>query len=403
MKQRKKRVLNSVFLAMAVMIIPTVALAIQITDYREPDIFYHDAELRVLFFNLKNGNQDQTSYSGAVEAEYDMEYSTTPLKWEANVKGAMDFSRGPNDGDETADNFDIYAWTGAKKYFKEDDKLFGFGQIDLGYHDLEGSEENDPYIHLMVGAGWGRIITATPLMKAYRCIEDLKKYGIITKNVSDNGYLQLAYVINKEQEYKSKYGLRDYEMYWYEAMEEALNKEGVLKDGRLGVMGVVRIQAILQVEKPLSRYHGWEVGAGLGYLASDYAGNEHDPTLNAYFRYTLPLEFKWQIEEHLKYSTVLVDWEFSDINHMFVNTLSGNYEITDKIDWLNKWELTLIYPSNDDEDNTVKNALSSEVRFYISNTIDLSGGIRFDHLDKGDNEDDDIVTSIFFKMTYTIF
>lgn len=383
------------------MMVPAYVFAIQITDYKEPDIYYHDAEVSVSF-DMKEGNQDQASFKGDVRADYFMEYSTVPLKWEAEVVGSMDFARGPNENDETAENYILNAWTEAKKYFREDDTFFGFGRADVGLRDLEGNENNDPYLHLMAGAGWGRIITATPLMKAYRCVEDLKRYGIITRDLSDNGYLQFAYVINKEQEYKSKYGLRDYEMYWYEAMEEALNSEGALKDGKLGIMGIVRIQDILQVERPLNRFHGWEIGAGLGYLVSDYAGNEGDPTLNAFFEYTMPIDFSWQIRNRLTYSTVLVDWKFSDINHMFMNTLSGTYEITNKIDWINQWDLTLIFPSGDDDD-TIKNTLGSALRFYISNTIDLTAGIQFDHLDYGDNPDDDVVTSVFFRMTYTIF
>ncbi|MBF0202508.1 MAG: hypothetical protein HQK66_14610, partial [Desulfamplus sp.] len=277
----------------------------------------------------------------------------------------------------------------------------GFGRFDVGVRDLENSNDNDPYAKASAGFGYGRITTATPLMEAYRCVEDLKKYGVIKGGISDEAYLKLAKVIAKENEYKSKYSLKEYEKYWYEDMEIVLKEAGVLTRETLGAMGIIRIQDILTDEKVLTRKHGFEVGAGIDYLISDYAGNEGDPGLSIYAEYAKPFGFKWQFIDRVSYSTTLVDWEFGDINNTFTNAASMSYEITDKIDWTNLWQLDIILASEGDD--TYKNALETGLRFYVSNTIDVITTLTFDHIDQGDNLDDDIVTTLFFGLAYTIF
>ncbi len=385
-------------------ILPMTALALDLKDYVEPDIFFQDAELQALF-NLKDGNQDQTSYNGSGKIWYDMEYSTLPFKWEAYAEGSGNISRGSNDEDDSVENWDINAWTEAKKYLREDEprKFFVFGRLDFSYIDYEGLEDNDPYAKLTAGAGYGRIFTATPLMEAVRIVDDLTKYGIIKGAISDEAYMKLAAVIHKENEYKSKYSLQEYEKYWYEDMEKVFKEAGVLTDGNLKAFGVIRIQDILQDENVIRREHGWEAKAGLGWLFSDYQGNEHDPSFGASFKYAEPFGFKWQFVEEFTYTTVLVDWEFGDANHEFKNRMDLDYEISNKIDWINYWEIAYTVIEDSDADDILRNRLETGFRFYLTNTIDAITTLRFDHRDQGDNEDDDIVTTFYMGIAYTIF
>ncbi len=384
------------------MILPTGAMAIDLTDYKDTDLQYQDAELAGRF-DLRDGNQDQISYAGRLQMEYEMEYSTLPFKWDAYAIGDFDFSRGPNDGDDSEKNFQATGWTSAKKYFDEHDGLFGFGRIALGLRDLESTDDDDPYAKVTFGAGYGRIITATPLMEAIRCLNDLTEYGIVAGSISDKLYLDLAAIIAKENEYKSKHGLRDYERYWYEDMEKLLKNAGVLQSGVLGAMGIIRIQDILTDEPVLRRKHGWEAGVGVDYLISDYAGNDGDPGLSAFFEYAKPYGLKWQFINRLEYSTVLVDWEFGDAAHKIANVMELNYEMTDKIDWENRYELDIILETEGDVDDTYLNILDTGLRYYISNTIDAKTGLTFSHKDQGDNDDDDLETRFYFEILYTLF
>lgn len=382
--------------------LPMSASAIELTDYMDPDLFYQDAELLAMF-TMRDGNQDQTSYNGSAEVFYDMEYSTLPFKWQVFVEGNADFDRGANEDDDSNENYWMEGWTEAKKYINEIDGPFYFGRFDAGYRSLEGNNDDDPYAEVTAGAGYGRVITATPLMEAVRVVEDLQEYGIITGAISDAAYLKLADVIAKEQEYKSKYSLREYEKYWYEDMEKVLRDEGVLTNDTLGAMGVIRIQDILTDEGVLQRKHGWEAKLGIGYLISDYSGNDSDPVLRGSFEYAKPYGFKWQLIEQFSYATILEDWEFGDTDHNINNRVSLTYEMTEMIDWINVWDLDIILPSDSDEDESYRNALWTELRYYLTNTVDLVTRLQFDHFDHGDNEDDDVATTFFVGVAYTIF
>ncbi|MBF0260049.1 MAG: hypothetical protein HQK62_14680, partial [Desulfamplus sp.] len=206
MKTEMKRIMMYLMFGLLAAL-PTAALAIELTDYYDPTYQYQDAELG-LEFNMSDGNQDQFSYNGMLNVNYEMEYSTLPLKWDVFLNGKTDFSRGSNDGDHSNKNIIIDGDTTVKNYFGDYEGTFVYGALDLGFRDLEGTHDNDPYAKVSAGLGYGRITNATPLMEAVRCIEDLTKYCIISGTVTDDVYLKLADVISKESEYKSRYSKR---------------------------------------------------------------------------------------------------------------------------------------------------------------------------------------------------
>ncbi|MBF0379076.1 MAG: hypothetical protein HQK72_16585 [Desulfamplus sp.] len=393
------------FIGMFVCIItslPVSALAIELTDYLDPNYKYQDAELG-LQFNMSDGNQDQMSYNGNGSLTYNMEYSTLPLKWDVDLKADTDFSRGGDENDSSRKNLYIDGDTTVKKYLGDYTGPFVYGGLVLGVRDLEGSDDNDPKIKVSAGLGYGRITTATPLMEAIRCIEDLTKYGLIAGEVQDEVYLKLADVIAKEAEYKSRYSKREYEKYWYEDMEIVLKEAGILRNETLGALGIIRIQDILTYEQVLRRKHGWEAGVQLDYLVSDYSGEDDDPGMGIYYEYAKPFGLKWQLIDRVGYSTILVDGEFGDSAHTIENKFELSYEMTDKIDWENIWTLDIILESDSDADDTYLNSLDTGLRFYLSNTIDAKTGLQFTHKDKGDNEDDRVDSRLYFEMIYTIF
>ncbi|MBF0203592.1 MAG: hypothetical protein HQK67_04570 [Desulfamplus sp.] len=401
MKTKLKTKLNILLFGLVTML-PVSALAIELTDYLDPNYQYQDAELGVSF-NMNDGNQDQVSYNGMISAMYEMEYSTLPLKWDVSLNGVTDFSRGGNENDDSRKNIIIDGDTTVKKYLGDYTGPFVYGGLDLGIRDLEGSKDNDPYAKIYAGLGYGRITNATPLMEAIRCIEDLTKYGLISGDVTDEVYLKLADVIAKESEYKSRYSNREYEKYWYEDMEVVLKEAGILRNESLGALGIIRIQDILTDERVLQRKHGWEAGIQLDYLISDYSGADDDPGMGIYYEYAKPYGLKWQLIDRVTYSTILVDGEFGDAAHKISNGLALNYEMSDKIDWENIWTLDVIWESDSDADDTYLNMIDTGLRFYLSNTIDAKAGLKFTHKDQGDNPDDEINSQLYFQMIYTIF
>ena len=112
------------------LIAPASIAAIELTDYIDPDIYWQDAEISAML-TVRDGNREQTSYDAYGEVDWELEYSTLPMKWRAAANGTLDFNRGPDEDDDTEENVTFDAWSDAKLYQTEaGNGLFEFG--DLG-------------------------------------------------------------------------------------------------------------------------------------------------------------------------------------------------------------------------------------------------------------------------------
>ncbi len=391
------------FALVMLLAVPFSASAIQLTDYTFPDTFYQEAYATGQF-SLNSGNQPQTSYNGSVAANYIVDYNTLPQTFHFDADGILYFQKDSQKTpgqDDSREWYNVNAKTNFDQYYK-DTNFLGYGSVNFGYRKQRGQDDaDDPYIKFGIGAGYGRIIIATPLAKAMRVVEELKKYSVISVEPSDACYLELARMIDKQSEFKSKYGTKDYEQYWYKELEDILNKEGLLKNGHLGVVGVIRIREVLIAEPFPTRYgfrHGWIAKAGIGYIASNWNGDDEDPSLDAQIQYALPISNNLQFVEDLTYSTILG----GDLGHQFDNTMSLAYKISDKILWENDWVLSILLPKDDDRDNVYKNTLTSTFRYYISNTIDLNLKLVLSHLDDGSDTNDEVEKAVILGVTYRL-
>jgi hypothetical protein len=353
--------------------------AIEMTDYKVVDSLYQDAYLNGKL-NVKSGNQDQTSYDVHLNANAKVVKSTLPYSWDFQIDGNSDFSKGPNSSDKSLDSYDTTAVTHYDQYIHNDDKLFVYGSGNLGYRKGSAADSaDDPFVKVGAGAGYGRVYNATALAKALRIVEDLLEYNLIKDDLSDKAYITLAAVVDKEDEYKSKFGLTEYKKYWYEAMEKVLKDSGVLDKDSLGAFGIVRINEILEIERVSNRIHGWKVRGGFGKIISNYDGKSEDTTLDAEFEYGLPIGHESQYTENLTLSKLLdndTDTEFS-----LLNTMGYTYEISDRIDWENNWVLS--YQQNDVADDFMSNALTTGFRYYLANRLSFDTTFSLTKINKG--------------------
>ena len=405
----------SLAFAVCMLIVPASTVsAISMTDYTNPDSFSQEAYVSGSF-NLQSRGDNrlpdqecidddceggQTSYSGTLLANYDIQHSTLPFTWGLRIDGTADIQRSAQKDADDEQGYDLFASTTADKYY-HDTRAFGYGSFDAGYRKSLGADDaDDPYAKVGIGAGYGRIIDATVLAKALRVVEDLQKYDVITDDLSDSAYLELAGIIDKEKEFKSQYGAVEYEKYWFEEMEKVFQQGGVLAEDRLGALGIIRTREIL-VNEPFSpRRHGWTIRGGVGFVLSNYDGSESDPSLDAAFEYALPYFYRMQLSERVSYSTILSD----DVVHQINNNLSATYEVSDRVDWENRWTLGITLPSASDAENITSNNLSSAFRYYISNKVSASTTLSLNHLDDGidKNGNDDLETSLFVGLTYRV-
>ncbi len=387
--------------ALATTLLATSASALKIEDYKIIEGTYQDAYLNGSL-TIEGGNQDQTSYSSHVDATGRVIHNSAPFSWQANGIVSADWSRGPNEDDDTLKSYNASASTRFDKYLYNDDTWFYYGSGDLGYRKQVTSDDaDDPYVKVGAGIGYGRMYDATALAKALRVVEDLTKYKIISAVPSDEAMIELARIISLEDEYRSKYGAREYKKYWYEDMEKIFKKAGVLDKDSLGAFGIVRINEIFTYEKIGGRFHGWKVRAGIGQILSNYDGESEDTTADIEFEYGKPFGYHAQFTERALFSQVLDS--SSAIDFQFRNTMSYTYELSDKIDWVNNWQLD--YDAYDQGDDVTTNTLSTGFTYYLPNQLTFNATFAMSKTD-GTNglsvETPDWDTKFYTGLTYRL-
>ncbi len=344
--------------------------AIELTDYKVIEGEYSDAYLDGSLNVNDDSDKEQTSYNANVSAKLNSVYTTAPYTLKYYIQGQGSTVRGSDNNDSRESQYNAEAYIKGNKYINNDDTYYVYGDSKLKYQKLSTlSKASDPYLEIGAGMGYGRMYIATPLASAMRIAEDLKEYKIIKPSVSDKALIALAKIIGLESQYASKYGSNDYKQYWYSDMEKVLKENDALVNNELSATGVVRLNSILSTNDSrsvLSRLHGWTVQAGAGQVLSDYNGNSGDTTVNAEFDYALPFGYTSQLQETL--STAKVLDSSSDLDYKITNKLYYTYELSDKIDWINSWNLEFSKANNSGDDVTT-NSLGTTFRYYLANQL----------------------------------
>ena len=97
-------------------------------------------------------------------------------------------------------------------------QAFWFGQ---GIYRTQDSLPDDE-LAATVGLGYGRVYNATPLAKVIRIVEELNEEGLLTGPIPDSVALETAEIIDREQEFISRFGEDDYKPDFYAAIEACL-------------------------------------------------------------------------------------------------------------------------------------------------------------------------------------
>lgn len=366
---------NLSIIAIAIMSATSLS-AIELTDYKVVEGAYNDAYLDG-GLSIDGGNQDQVSYDGFVDANVRNIYTSAPYTLDYGLTAHGDFKRGAESNQSSEDAYNTTAFIEGNKYFKNDDTFFGYGRTDLGYRKQSTADSaEDPYVKVGVGAGYGRIYVATPLASAMRIAEDLKNYKLIKSDISDKALTELAKVIGLRSQYESQYGLDEFKQYWYEAMEKVLKENGALAEESLGAVGIVRLNEIVDGNDGrgvLARLHGWKIQAGVGQILSKYDGSSSDTTADVAFAYGLPIGYTSQFLNTATASKVLGG--DNNLDYTAQNVASYTYEISDRIDWINSWELG--YDAYDAGDDVMTNTLSTRFNYYLANKLSFNARLSF--------------------------
>ncbi|MFH1312526.1 MAG: hypothetical protein ABIJ00_04795 [Candidatus Eisenbacteria bacterium] len=356
------------------------AQAIDLTKYTFPVSTSQEAYLNGTF-NVNGTSIDslETGYNFGGDASYDLFYRSLPFSYNLNAVGNFSKSKAQEMDAESRDAYDVWVHTRANRYFSDQSNIFGFGSSTLEYRKLSFQDEaDDPYWDVTAGLGYGRSIDATVLKQAYRMAQDFKRFGVTNKDIPENILIELARVIDRQGEFRSQYGPVEYRKYWYEAMEEVLKNAGVLVEGGLGAIGVLRIQEVL-AEPTGRRFYGWEARVGVGVVISDFDGEAGDPLLTADLDWARPVSLALQLNNNAYYSTVFED----DPVHRFGDIFQIYYEVTNRIDWDNTLQVEYLMPTLAGAENMMTLNFTSTYILYIENRLSFNPSFIYSYVDDG--------------------
>ena len=142
-------------------------------------------------------------------------------------------------------------------------------------------------------------------------------------------------------------------------------------------------------DEPISvRKHGWTVRLGAGYQASDLGGlASNDPKLLFQWEYAKPRGYKGQFINLLTYEPVFGD----ETTQVIRNSMSYTYEMSDRVDWVNTWDVTLRDGTDEDGINqeSVSHQLQSSYLFHLNNRLDYDITLKLSQTDFDPNPAND--------------
>ncbi len=380
------------------------AQAVQLSDYLIANSSYDEAFLDGNFSASDTPANEQVAYNYSLSADYDKTFSTLPRSWNYRVAGfatgARSAAENPVDAegnpiDDTSSDYGVSARGTIDTYFHQSayPKAFWFGQGE--YETRESSEDDD--ISLTLGLGYGRVYNATPLAKVIRIVEELNEEGVFSGPIPDAVMIEAAEIVDREDEFISRYGADEYRRQYYAAIEAALARSGAFTDGKLGALGALTMDEVLEDEPISVRRHGWVVRAGAGFQASDLSGlSDNDPRLLLSWEYAKPYGYKGQFINLLSFEPVFGDNTVTVIN----NEMSYTHELSDRIDWINSWNVSYIDGENGDgiDVSSTNHTLVSSYNYFLTNRLNFNARLTATQSDNGGDMDD---PSLDFSTGFT--
>jgi hypothetical protein len=284
-------------------------------------------------------------------------YTSLPFAWFFNV----DASGGNDDGRKT---YDIIVDGNIRKYIWDKEDWFAFSGFSV-----EGSKDFAQVAsNMTVGAGYGRYINATALAKAVRIEEHLIKDNVISGHLQKGIIINIANIIERENEYINLYGAEVYETQWFADIEKEIQASGLLRGSNIGSIGILRMRQVLFGinERVNQRFYGWDVSAGaLFTITKPNKSPAGSPNLTINGRYSYP--FSWKTQLNLD-AGVFTPIDSSFAKEVTVNTgFDFIYELSNRINLLTGYRFGVFKPQG--QTALVSNSVNLSFLFYLENNI----------------------------------
>ena len=339
----------------------SAAQNVSITDYKVPESQAKSLKVNASYNYAATGDSTLTD-DGLARVIYKQFYSSLPFAWYIDLDGSL------SKLDEESSH-SVNMSTRVNKYLSlipsgksDESDFFVFGGLEASHaEDYEQVQSR-----ISAGAGYGRFVSATAFAKAIRIDNFLLDQEVISGHLDKKILIELGNVIEREEEFEDRFGAV-YEPYWYEAMEEVIRKSGKLNNDSLGAVGILRIKEVLFVETIHDRYYGWDVRTGVAYDLTTADKSEGDPSMEAGFSFSYPLNLGTQINHRTQYNSY-----FEDFGESYTVSSSTEYiyELSNRIDFLGGYQ----FQSSKlgvDQDAIDSHAILASFIFYVENSINL--------------------------------
>ncbi len=204
-------------------------------DYTEATSAYEDAYITGQF-SATDGNQGQAGYNADLSLDLDRVYSSPNRNISTTLQAEGSVTRGTTKGANSSSNYIVNGGVTADTYFRLGSKgAFWYGSADAGVK----KDAEDPFAKVGAGVGYGRVVNVTPMAKAIRLVEALLEQGALKAAPPVATYQQMANIIARESQYKSKFGAASYDQHWISDIEKALIRSGQIQGG-MSAGGVIK-------------------------------------------------------------------------------------------------------------------------------------------------------------------
>jgi hypothetical protein len=351
--------LKHLFLLFLCIVYPIWAQTVKVTDYKVPV-----SEAKTLRFdgswNFAQSENTVLSNNAGGNLFYRTFYSSLPLAWFIDVDAV-----GTKNFNDYTHNVNLDA--SFRKYVWEGRNWFGFARINASHATGYNQVASD----LTTGGGYGRYINATPLAKAVRIEEHLRRDKILRGNLPPDIMIRIANVIEREDEFLDTYG-DSYRPYWYDAIENEIQKSEMLEGESVGSMGILRMQQVLEgiTERVNQRYYGWDATIGVLFpmttpYDSVYPG---EPNLVIGERHSFPISWQIQINTTAELFTPMNESFAKEINSRL--GLDFIFELSNRINFISGYRLGINKPSN--TSSLINHRLTASFWYYLENNINFT-------------------------------
>ena len=365
---------------------------VSVTDYEVP-VSAADRLLIDFAMNHATSGSEATTSKGNIGGIYKRFYDSLPFGYSIDIIGSGLVDKNIVT-DEYNTNYQVNGDAGVKKYLMQNSAALKdlFGSVRASSNMLKDYDQ--PASSLTVGVGYGRFIEATDLAKAVRIEEFLIKEGELTDHLTKEAILEISKIINREGEYRDKYG-DTYEKEWYRDMETVMRESGMLKEGGLGAIGILRIEEVLEREDIADRFYGWDVTLGSKFdITLPFTDQDRSPAdLDVSASYARPIAWRWQVSERISMNT-----PFDNFGTAFSSSLSSDisYELSNRVDVRLRHLLRLEKLEADDA--KISHSLGASFIYYIENNLNL---VVTEQITKAPEED--IISDFTVVLNYRVF